>query len=230
MRVHSLLVRALIATALTGLACTQYASAEDVKALRGKPSSDQILEALSASGGSAAKGAQPTVRRRGLSLSAEEEPAPAAAPAAPAAQPVSVNSQPAPAAPVAARAQAPAPVQAAAPNRRALDLDIQFQFGSEQLTNDGRDVLDQLASALKSEKLASARQVILEGHADAKGNPSYNQALSFKRAQSARAYLASRHGIPGAKLKAVGKGSSEPADPANPESEVNRRVRVILEM
>lgn len=212
----------------SALSAASVSHAEDVKALRGKPSSDMILEALAPAAKPEAPAAQPaksTGRRRGLSLANEEEPQNAAPAAQPAAAPA-----PAPA-PVATTVSAPAPAPVAAkPQPRALDLDIQFQFNSDQLTNDGKDVLDQLATALKSEKLAAARSVVLEGHADAKGNPGYNQALSYKRAQSARSYLATRHGIAAAKLRAVGKGSSEPADPANPESEVNRRVRVILEL
>lgn len=236
------------------------AQAQEVKSLRGKPSSDMILDALSPAAPAAATAATTAAaparagRRRGLSLGddAPEIPAAAAsaAAAAPAAAPApapapaaaaetaaasvaaaSVSVAPAPAS-VPAPQSAPAPAAAAPqPHQlRALDLDIPFQFGSDQLTNDGRDVLDQLAKALKSDKLAGARQVILEGHADAIGNPSFNQALSAKRAQSARNYLASRHEIPAAKMRAVGKGSSEPADAAHPEAEINRRVRIILDI
>lgn len=204
-----------ITTAVVAMSAAVIASAhaQEVKSLRGKPSSDMILQALTPSGEPEVPVATGKVRRRGLSLSNDESDAPAPAPQAaqPAVQPVA--------------AVAP---QKAAP--RALDLDIQFQFNSDQLTNDGKDVLDQLAAALKSDKLAGAKSVILEGHADAKGSTSYNQALSFKRAQSARNYLAARHGISAAKLKAVGKGSSEPANPNNPEDEVNRRVRVIVDL
>lgn len=194
-------------------------SAQEVKSLRGKPSSDMILEALSpsASPDAPAAPAAPTVRRRGLSLGnseAAEAPAPAA--------------EPAPQAAPAVASAAPVRQQVAS-QPRALDLDIKFQFNSDQLTNDGKDVLDQLAAALKSAKLANARSVILEGHADAKGSATYNQALSLKRAQSAKNYLSDRHGIPVEKLRAVGKGSSEPADPNNPEDEINRRVRVIVD-
>lgn len=221
---------------LASCSIAAVATAQEVKSLRGKPSSDQILQALTPAGNpDAPTTPAPGVRRRGLSLgSADEAPAAepqAAAPAAP-----SVPAAPASMAAAAASANtAPRPVVAAAApvqrtQQRALDLDIQFQFNSDQLTNDGKDVLDQLAAALKSQQLAAAQAVILEGHADAKGSPGYNQALSLKRAQSARGYLASRHGIPGAKLRAVGKGSSEPVDPGNPEDEVNRRVRVIVDM
>jgi outer membrane protein OmpA-like peptidoglycan-associated protein len=232
------------------------AQAQEVKSLRGKPSSDMILDALSPAAPAAATAATTAAaparagRRRGLSLGDDAPEIPAAAASAAAAAPAAA---PAPAAaaetaaasvaaasvsvaPAPASVPAPqsAPAQAAAapqPHQlRALDLDIPFQFGSDQLTNDGRDVLDQLAKALKSDKLAGARQVILEGHADAIGNPSFNQALSAKRAQSARNYLASRHEIPAAKMRAVGKGSSEPADAAHPEAEINRRVRIILDI
>lgn len=206
--IHTVLV------ALSAAAIAAGAQAQEVKSLRGKPSSDMILQALTPSGEPEVPVATGKVRRRGLSLN-DDEPA---TPAPQAAQP---------AAPVVATA---APAAAQAPKPRALDLDIQFQFNSDQLTNDGKDVLDQLAGALKSDKLAGAQSVILEGHADAKGSASYNQALSFKRAQSARNYLISRHGISAGKLKAVGKGSSEPADPSNPEGEINRRVRVIVDL
>lgn len=200
--------------ALGTAAFSTGATAQDVKALRGKPSSDMILEALSpaAEPDAPAAAAKPVARRRGLSLG-NDEPA-----AETASTPVAK----------AAVASIAAPQQKAVP--RALDLDIQFQFNSDQLTNDGKDVLDQLGAALKSDKLAGAKAVVLEGHADAKGSASYNQSLSYKRAQAARNYLSGRHGIPSEKLKAVGKGSSEPADPNNPEDEVNRRVRVIVEI
>lgn len=176
------------------------AFAQEVKSLRGKPSRDQILEALTPN----AAPANPSFRTRGLSVG---------------------NPDAAKAAPAAAEPAA----KAAAPNQaRALDLEIKFEFNSDQLTGDGKDVLDQLGEALKSDALAGAKSIVLEGHADAKGSPAYNRVLSLKRAQSAKNFIASKHGIPEGKLKAVGKGSSEPIDPNNPEDAVNRRVRVIV--
>jgi OOP family OmpA-OmpF porin len=176
------------------------AFAQEVKSLRGKPSRDQILEALTPN----AAPANPSFRTRGLSVG----------------NPDAAKSAPAAAEPVA---------KAAAPSQsRALDLEIKFEFNSDQLTGDGKDVLDQLGEALKSDALAGAKSIVLEGHADAKGSPAYNRVLSLKRAQSAKNFIASKHGIPEGKLKAVGKGSSEPIDPKNPEDPVNRRVRVIV--
>lgn len=181
---------AIIAISLVSSAAGAFA--DDVKSLRGKPTSSQILDALSPV--KVAHG----MRTRGLSLGSGEAAA-VQAKAAPA------ESEP-----------------------RALDLDIKFEFNSGLLSQDGKDVLDQLAEALKSDALSGVKSIILEGHADAKGNPAYNKVLSLRRAQSARNYLASKHGIPYKKVNALGKGSSEPVDPNNPEDEVNRRVRVIV--
>lgn len=187
---------ALVTLGVFTLATSAFA--QEVKSLRGKPSRDQILEALTPN----AAPANPSFRTRGLSVG---------------------NADAAKSAPAATQAAADAPSQA-----RALDLEIKFEFNSDQLTGDGKEVLDQLGEALKSDKLAGAKSIVLEGHADAKGSPAYNRVLSLKRAQSARNFIASKHGIPEAKLKAVGKGSSEPIDPNNPEDAVNRRVRVIV--
>jgi outer membrane protein OmpA-like peptidoglycan-associated protein len=186
---------------LSAFALASSAFGDEVKSLRGKPSKEQILEALTPS----STPPTGTYRTRGLSLGGD------AAKSAP------------------SQDAAPAAAVAAKPEKRALDLDIRFEFNSDQLTNDGKDVLDQLGEALKSPELASAKGIMLEGHADAKGSAIYNKLLSLKRAQTAKNYLASKQNVPAGKLKAVGKGSTEPIDPSNPEDPVNRRVRVIVD-
>lgn len=119
---------------------------------------------------------------------------------------------------------------AAAPSgKRAIDLEVLFEFDSSRLTADGRDVLDALGGALASRELADVRRVQLEGHTDAKGSDAYNESLSLLRAQAARQYLIQKHKIAPAKVQALGKGKSEPADPRDPYSAANRRVRVIVE-
>ena len=183
---------------LGALTLATSAFAQEVKSLRGKPSRDQILEALTPNSAPSTPG----FRTRGLSVG---------------------NADGVKSSPTTSQASADAPSQA-----RALDLEIKFEFNSDQLTGDGREVLDQLGEALKSDTLSGAKSIVLEGHADAKGNPTYNRVLSLKRAQSAKNFIASKHGIPAGKLKAVGKGSNEPIDPNNPEDAVNRRVRVIV--
>ena len=135
------------------------------------------------------------------------------------------------AAPATATAAAPAaaPAASAQPQARALDLDIPFEFNSDRLTSDGKDVLDQLGEALKSDELSGAKAIVLEGHTDAKGSVAYNKILSLRRAQSVKNFLATKHSIPAGKLKAVGKGSTELADPKHPEDGANRRERIIVD-
>jgi OmpA-OmpF porin, OOP family len=177
--------------------------AQEVGTLRGKPTKEQILQALSPAAGQPA----PAFRTRGLSISGD-----AGKPATPDA-------------PAAAAAAAPA----AKAQARALDLEIPFEFNSDRLTDDAKDVLDQLGEALKSNELSGAKAIVLEGHTDAKGSAISNKILSLKRAQSVRTFLATKHSIPAGKLKAVGKGSTELADPKNPEDASNRRVRIIVD-
>lgn len=194
--------------------------------LSGVPSSDDIVRALSAKPAAGAASSAPRVRTRGLKLDQSAEPEPATAPAA-------VASAAAPAAGGGGGQRSSivmnqnAPAMAAAP--RAVDLEIQFAFGSDQLTTEGRAVLDQLGKALHSDALADVTGIVLEGHTDGVGSASSNRALSLRRARSAQQYLSQRHRINPTAIQAVGKGSAELADPSNPADGVNRRVRVIVE-
>jgi outer membrane protein OmpA-like peptidoglycan-associated protein len=113
--------------------------------------------------------------------------------------------------------------QANPPVRKAINARVQFEFDSFDLTEDARDVLDRLAGVLNDELMRD--QVIeIEGHADATGSDLYNLTLSQLRARAVRAYLIQEHRIDGARLPFVGKGESEPYDPADPTAAVNRRV------
>jgi peptidoglycan-associated lipoprotein len=50
----------------------------------------------------------------------------------------------------------------------------------------------------------------LESHTDARGDDKYNQDLAQRRAESCVEYLVKEKGIPVDRLKALGKGESEP--------------------
>jgi OmpA-OmpF porin, OOP family len=121
------------------------------------------------------------------------------------------------------------PEQKPASSSRAVDLEIQFAFGSDRLTAEGRAVLDQLGTALRSDALSDVTGLILEGHTDGIGNPQSNLALSLRRAKAAQVYLTQRHRINPNAIQALGKGATELAAPTNPADGINRRVRVIVE-
>lgn len=120
--------------------------------------------------------------------------------------------------------------QAVAPVPRKLDLEVLFDFDSDQLTGQGREVLDQLGAALNADEMRGVRSVTFEGHTDARGSEAYNLDLSARRARSVRDYLVSHHQLArGRTLAVLGKGAHELANPIDPEDAINRRVRIVVD-
>ncbi len=97
----------------------------------------------------------------------------------------------------------------------------QFAQGKADLTDDSKIALHDLAKVMKQNPELRLR---IEGHTSAEGNADVNQKLSEARAQAAVDFLVNKEGIDASRLEAVGKGSSELKDPANPNSDVNRRT------
>ena len=107
-----------------------------------------------------------------------------------------------------------------------IDMRVWFEFDSAALTPEAHEALDQLGEAINSNTL-SDYGFRLEGHADARGSEEYNQDLSIRRAAAARDSLITSYGIEAHRLESIGFGESRLAAPAEPESGVNRRVRVV---
>src|SRR4051794_29122515 len=63
----------------------------------------------------------------------------------------------------------------------SIALDVKFEYNSSELTAEARQLIGELAAALKSDTLASQR-FRLEGHTDASGSRKYNIVLSERRA------------------------------------------------
>jgi len=109
--------------------------------------------------------------------------------------------------------------------RPSLSMAIRFDFASARLRPEGAAVLDRLATALQASDLRAGR-FLIEGHTDAKGVADYNLRLSQQRADEVRRYL-QLHGVDEQRLSAVGRGSQEPANAAQPLAAENRRVRIV---
>ena len=109
--------------------------------------------------------------------------------------------------------------------RPSIDLNVEFEYDSANLTPTARFQLDALAGALRSDGLRGSRFEIA-GHTDARGTPAYNEALSERRAQSVRDYLTTRHGINAALLAATGWGFTRLKNTADPFAAENRRVQI----
>ena len=99
----------------------------------------------------------------------------------------------------------------------------QFEKGQAQLNDDAKLALHDLAKVLKQN---DALRLRIEGHTSAEGDAAVNQKLSEDRARAAVDFLVNKEGIDASRLEAVGKGSSEPIDPATPEA--NRRTQFVI--
>jgi OmpA-OmpF porin, OOP family len=103
---------------------------------------------------------------------------------------------------------------------------IYFDFGSDVVRPQSESVLQQIAEVMRRHADWSIR---VEGHTDNVGTDAYNQDLSGRRAAAVVHALTTGHGIPAARLSAVGFGASRPKD-TNETVEgraMNRRVELV---
>ncbi|KQM68456.1 OmpA family protein [Xylophilus sp. Leaf220] len=112
-----------------------------------------------------------------------------------------------------------------------LPADVLFDFDKATLRPDAADALAKAAELLRSYPGAPVR---INGHTDAKGTDDYNDALSFKRAQTVAAALQQGQGR---SFPTEGFGKRRPVapnttvdgrdDPAGRQR--NRRVEIVIE-
>jgi outer membrane protein OmpA-like peptidoglycan-associated protein len=107
-----------------------------------------------------------------------------------------------------------------------IDLDIQFDYNSAEISRTSMPSVQELGKALSNPDLKGSTFVVA-GHTDAIGGEEYNQGLSERRAESIKRYLSDKYGIASADLVTVGYGKSKPKDPNAPMDPINRRVQVV---
>ena len=107
----------------------------------------------------------------------------------------------------------------------SLALPIQFEPNSSRVRAESGPLLGSLVAALLSPELKRARFVI-EGHADARGAAAQNLRRSQGRADEVRLYLVAL-GVHPSRLRAVGRGTTQPVNASDPAAAENRRVRVV---
>ncbi|HEX6142422.1 MAG TPA: OmpA family protein [Geminicoccaceae bacterium] len=110
--------------------------------------------------------------------------------------------------------------------RPRVELEINFPFGSAELTASAVDQLRVLADALEKPAIGADRFVLV-GHTDGVGSDSANRALSEARARAVERHLVEAHGIDRSRLRSRGCGESALKDRDDPNSPVNRRVEVV---
>ena len=128
---------------------------------------------------------------------------------------------------------APAPAVETKPVRveKAVSLsgDALFATNSAELTAEGQAALDQFLANLSSTENLQVNQIKVIGHADSRGQDSYNQKLSERRANTVGDYLVSK-GLVKSLISTSGRGEADPvASNATSEGRAqNRRVDIGL--
>jgi outer membrane protein OmpA-like peptidoglycan-associated protein len=107
-----------------------------------------------------------------------------------------------------------------------IDLDIQFDYNSADISASSMPSVQSLGKALSNASLRGSTFVVA-GHTDAIGSEAYNQDLSERRADAIKRYLTEKYGIAGTDLVTVGYGKDKPKDTNAPMDPINRRVQVV---
>jgi peptidoglycan-associated lipoprotein len=102
---------------------------------------------------------------------------------------------------------------------------IFFDFDSALLRPESHDVLQKMASSLRSR----SAQLRIEGNCDELGTIEYNMALGEERARAAQTYLV-HLGVPKGRLQTVSYGSQRPKYPGHDDDAHarNRRDDLIV--
>lgn len=121
----------------------------------------------------------------------------------------------------------PAPAPPPRPAPRETSDEIFFEGKAARLTNIAKAVLDGVALRMKNDLNATA---IVTGFTDNTGSETANLELGQKRAESAKEYLVTRHGIDPGRITAQSRGASDPAyDNASAEGKAkNRRAQIVV--
>jgi OOP family OmpA-OmpF porin len=111
--------------------------------------------------------------------------------------------------------------------RPVVETAVHFGFNRDNLTNEAREAIDQLAASV-----ATTRGYIItvEGATDSVGSSDYNYELSQRRANAVIQYLAAEKSVPAYKVYLIGLGKDKPVDSNKTAGgrAKNRRVDIRL--
>lgn len=108
--------------------------------------------------------------------------------------------------------------------RDGVAIDLLFRTAEDELTDDTRGRLGELATTLAA--MPDIR-LHLAGFADERGDATYNQALSERRARHVRDLLTG-HGVPADRITVVAHGEAVAADQSADSYALERRVSMTL--
>jgi len=109
-------------------------------------------------------------------------------------------------------------------------MPVNFAFNEDIVRSEDQPLLDRFARV--AQKYYPGSRVTVEGFADPAGSVRYNMALSQRRAESVKSYLAQK-GVEPSLVTSVGYGKTRLVTPGawgdQPGAELNRRVVFVIE-
>ncbi|MBC7386384.1 MAG: OmpA family protein [Cryobacterium sp.] len=107
-----------------------------------------------------------------------------------------------------------------------LKNDLLFETGSAKLQAAAIPQLEQLSGVLVK---YPANRILVAGHTDSIGNPTFNEGLSLQRAKAVQNVLLEK-GVPADQIRTEGYGESKPIDSNSSKSgrQKNRRVELVI--
>jgi outer membrane protein OmpA-like peptidoglycan-associated protein len=117
--------------------------------------------------------------------------------------------------------------------RIELAADVLFDFDKDTLKPAARETLHKAAAVIREQTKGEIR---IDGHTDAKGDDSYNQKLSQRRAAAVKNWLAQNGKLGGRRMSTHGFGEQKPvASNTKPDGsddpegrQKNRRVEITV--
>lgn len=112
-------------------------------------------------------------------------------------------------------------------SRPRIRLPVYFEFSSAELKPEATPLLRKLGKALTTPDLESF-SFSIEGHTDNVGGEIFNADLSKRRADAVRIFLEGV-GVARERLRAVGRGESDPVDSNSSQAgrQHNRRIEIV---
>jgi outer membrane protein OmpA-like peptidoglycan-associated protein len=108
----------------------------------------------------------------------------------------------------------------------AIDLEVNFDFNSAEITPRTEPQLRELGAALTDPKLKGAT-ISINGHTDGVGGDAFNKNLSERRAAMIKRYLVDNFQLSPSNVRTVGYGKSKPKNTFDLNAAENRRVEVV---
>jgi OOP family OmpA-OmpF porin len=120
----------------------------------------------------------------------------------------------------------PPPMSQAGPAAQPAQYTVYFEFDHDQLTREASAVVQRAAETYRA---GGNPPIAVVGHTDRAGTPSYNLALSQRRAATVRAALV-RAGVPADAISISWRGEDDPQVPTpdGAREPQNRRVRIVI--